>query len=79
MASNAGHFRKGPDPRRHRFSHDECSRGGWVNSVKLLIRQCERHGDTHVLAIATRQLCRLMKQSRRQRRRHTSCKGSLKN
>jgi hypothetical protein len=28
--ANAGNFRKGPDPRRHRFTKEECSRGFWT-------------------------------------------------
>jgi hypothetical protein len=27
---NAGHFRKGEDPRRHKFTPAECSRGFWT-------------------------------------------------
>ena len=27
---NAGQFRPGPDPRRHTFTKDECSRGFWT-------------------------------------------------
>lgn len=27
---NPGQFRKGPDPRRHKFTREECSRGFWA-------------------------------------------------
>ncbi len=27
---NRGQFQKGADPRRHRFTYDECSRGFWA-------------------------------------------------
>ena len=27
---NAGSFRKGADPRRHRFTREECSEGFWA-------------------------------------------------
>jgi hypothetical protein len=27
---NAGQFKPGPDPRRHKFTPEECSRGFWT-------------------------------------------------
>ena len=39
---NKGQFRKGPDPRRHRFTREECSRGGqigfWAMIESIIIR-----------------------------------------
>jgi len=35
---NRGRFRPGPDPRRHRFTKDECSRGFW-NAIYSLVER----------------------------------------
>lgn len=29
-SANRGSFRKGPDPRRHKFTPEECSAGFWT-------------------------------------------------
>jgi hypothetical protein len=33
---NRGRFKPGPDPRRHKFTRDECSTGFW-NAVESII------------------------------------------
>ncbi len=35
---NKGQFQKGPDPRRHVFTVEECSRGGQVSWKKYMVR-----------------------------------------
>jgi len=35
---NRGHFCKGHDPRRHRFTRDECVRGYWAALNSIIIR-----------------------------------------
>lgn len=40
-ATNRGHFRKGHDPRRHKLSSEECSRGFW-RAVESIV---ERYPD----------------------------------
>jgi hypothetical protein len=37
-AVNKGRFRKGPDPRRHKFTRDECSDGFWAAIESIAIR-----------------------------------------
>ena len=34
--ANSTSFRPGPDPRRHRFSRDECKRGGKAGFLTLM-------------------------------------------
>jgi hypothetical protein len=36
--SNRGRFRKGFDPRRHRFTHDECVKGFWAALTSIINR-----------------------------------------
>jgi hypothetical protein len=36
--ANAGSFRKGADPRRHRFTRDECIAGFWAALESLTVR-----------------------------------------
>ena len=38
---NAGQFHKGPDPRRHRFTPEECSRGFWSALESIVTRYPE--------------------------------------
>jgi hypothetical protein len=33
---NRGRFKPGPDPRRHKFTRDECSTGFW-NAVESIV------------------------------------------
>ena len=35
---NRGQFKRGPDPRRHRFTKDECSRGFWRALESIVTR-----------------------------------------
>jgi len=35
---NAGSFKKGPDPRRHRFTQNECVAGFWAAIEAIIIR-----------------------------------------
>ena len=35
---NSGHFRKGFDPRRHRFTRDECVAGFWAALTSIITR-----------------------------------------
>jgi hypothetical protein len=35
---NPGHFRKGHDPRRHKFTREECSRGFWAAVESIMTR-----------------------------------------
>lgn len=35
---NAGQFRKGDDPRRHKFTRDECVAGFWAALESLTVR-----------------------------------------
>lgn len=35
---NPGHFKKGHDPRRHKFTSDECSRGFWAALESIMDR-----------------------------------------
>jgi len=36
--SNRGRFQKGHDPRRHKFTRDECSAGFWAAVESIVIR-----------------------------------------
>jgi hypothetical protein len=36
--SNRGRFQKGYDPRRHKFTRDECSDGFWAAVESIIIR-----------------------------------------
>jgi hypothetical protein len=36
--SNKGRFRKGYDPRRHKFTSDECSDGFWAAVESIICR-----------------------------------------
>jgi hypothetical protein len=36
--SNRGRFQKGPDPRRHKFTKDECSDGFWAAVESIVCR-----------------------------------------
>ena len=35
---NAGRFQPGPDPRRHRFSRDECIAGFWAALESVTVK-----------------------------------------
>ncbi len=35
---NAGQFKKGADPRRHKFTRDECSKGFWAAVESIVTR-----------------------------------------
>jgi hypothetical protein len=35
---NRGHFRKGFDPRRHRFTREECQAGYWAVLTAIITR-----------------------------------------
>lgn len=37
-AKNRGHFRKGHDPRRHRFTRAECQAGFWAALNSIITR-----------------------------------------
>lgn len=36
--ANRGQFRRGHDPRRHRFTRDECQRGFWAAIYSIVAR-----------------------------------------
>jgi hypothetical protein len=36
--NNPGAFRKGADPRRHKFTRDECSKGFWAAVESIVCR-----------------------------------------
>jgi hypothetical protein len=36
--TNRGQFRRGPDPRRHRFTRDECVKGFWNAIYSIITR-----------------------------------------
>jgi hypothetical protein len=38
MTSNPGQFRKGHDPRRHRFTREECQTGFWRAIDSIIVR-----------------------------------------
>ena len=40
---NGGQFRKGNDPRRHRFTREECSRGGQIGFWAMIDSIVERY------------------------------------
>jgi len=35
---NRGQFKRGPDPRRHKFTRDECVAGFWAAITSIVIR-----------------------------------------
>jgi hypothetical protein len=35
---NPGHFRKGDDPRRHKLTREECSKGFWAAVESIVTR-----------------------------------------
>ena len=35
---NGGQFKPGPDPRRHRFTRDECVKGFWAAVFSIIQR-----------------------------------------
>ena len=37
-STNKGHFRKGEDPRRHKLTRDECSKGFWAAVESIVTR-----------------------------------------
>lgn len=37
-STNNGHFRKGHDPRRHKLTSEECSRGFWAAVESIVTR-----------------------------------------
>jgi len=37
-AGNRGQFKAGPDPRRHKFTQEECSEGFWAAIESIAIR-----------------------------------------
>jgi hypothetical protein len=39
--TNPGQFRKGFDPRRHRFTREECVRGFWSAINAIIVRHPE--------------------------------------
>jgi hypothetical protein len=59
---NRGHFRRGHDPRRHRFTKDECSRGFWAAIYSIVQRYPDAIG-----ADGRHMACRFL-EGRRERR-----------
>jgi hypothetical protein len=47
---NKGHFKKGSDPRRHKFTRDECVRGFWnaIESVTTRRPEMVNKLGTHI-------------------------------
>jgi len=58
--TNRGQFRRGPDPRRHKFSKAECQAGFWATIYSILQRYPDaivsagRHMACRFLAVAGR-------------------------
>jgi hypothetical protein len=58
---NRGQFRCGPDPRRHRFTRDECVAGFWAALTSIITRYPDaidssgRHMAFDFLKVAGRQ------------------------
>lgn len=58
---NRGHFRRGYDPRRHRFTRDECQAGFWAALESIIARYPDatdtagRHMACDFLKVAGRQ------------------------
>ena len=45
---NRGHFKKGSDPRRHKFTPEECREGFWAAIESIAIRHPEKiYPDGH--------------------------------
>jgi hypothetical protein len=42
--TNRGRFKPGPDPRRHRFSREECQAGFWAAITSIICRYPEAIG-----------------------------------
>lgn len=38
---NAGHFKKGADPRRHKFTREQCQAGFWAAIYSIITRYPE--------------------------------------
>jgi hypothetical protein len=61
---NAGQFKKGPDPRRHSFTHDECVAGFWSAIDSIVMRYPDAVGPRgHMVvnflpAVQTRRMLR---------------------
>jgi len=56
---NSGQFRKGHDPRRHRFTREECQRGFWNAITSIVIR----HPDA-VDSAGRHMACKFLKKRR---------------
>lgn len=41
-STNPGRFRKGHDPRRHKFTTEECQRGFWAAIESIVIRHPDK-------------------------------------
>jgi hypothetical protein len=61
---NRGQFRRGPDPRRHRFAREECQRGFW-NAIYSII---QRYPDA-VDSVGRHMACDFLKVAGRQNRK----------
>lgn len=53
---NPGHFRKGHDPRRHKLTREECSRGFWAAVESIVVR----HPDA-IMADGRHMVCNFLK------------------
>jgi hypothetical protein len=65
--NNAGQFRKGHDPRRLKFTWEECSRGGWVTGMRRCILKFQDLTDKEPLKLTKMGLERLRQEQKEQR------------
>jgi len=64
QCANRGHFRRGHDPRRHRFTQAECQAGFWAAITSIVIRYPDAVG-----ADGRHMACNFLKFSGRQRQK----------
>jgi len=57
---NAGHFAKGADPRRHKFTPADCSKGFW-NAVESIV---SRYPDA-IMADGRHMVCNFLRREER--------------
>jgi hypothetical protein len=58
---NPGQFKKGDDPRRHKFTREECSRGFWAAVESIVVRYPDAmHVSISVQSVKYRAMARLL-------------------
>ena len=58
--TNNGRFKPGPDPRRHRFTREECQAGFWAAITSIVIRHPDAIDGAH-----RHMACRFLKRKRK--------------